>query len=72
MISENFEDCLRTSISIGGDSDTLAAISCAIAEAYYRDIDETLKEQVIALLPPCNNNCDADAVLRKFNEDMAK
>lgn len=35
LISENFEDCLRTSISIGGDSDTLCAISCAIAEAYY-------------------------------------
>lgn len=35
LISESFEDCLRTSISIGGDSDTLCAISCAIAEAYY-------------------------------------
>lgn len=35
LISESFEDCLRTSISIGGDSDTLCAISYAIAEAYY-------------------------------------
>lgn len=35
LISNSFEDCLRTSISIGGDSDTLCAISCAIAEAYY-------------------------------------
>ena len=35
LISENFEDCLRTSVSIGGDTDTLCAISCAIAEAYY-------------------------------------
>lgn len=35
LISENFEDCLRTSISIGGDADTLCAISCAIAEAFY-------------------------------------
>ena len=35
LISENFEDCLRTSISIGGDSDTISAISCSIAEAYY-------------------------------------
>ncbi len=31
----DFEDCLRNCISIGGDSDTLAAISCAIAGAYY-------------------------------------
>ena len=33
--SESFEDCVRTSISVGGDSDTLAAISCAVAEAFY-------------------------------------
>lgn len=35
LISKNFEDCIRTTISIGGDCDTTAAISCAIAEAYY-------------------------------------
>ena len=35
FISESFEDCLKTTISIGGDSDTLCAISGAIAEAYY-------------------------------------
>lgn len=35
LISNSFEDCLRTTISIGGDCDTTAAISCAIAEAYY-------------------------------------
>lgn len=35
LISNSFEDCLRTSISIGGDSDTLCAISCALAEAHY-------------------------------------
>lgn len=35
LISKDFEDCLRTTISIGGDCDTTAAISCAIAEAYY-------------------------------------
>ncbi len=33
--STDFEDCIRNTISIGGDSDTLAAISGAIAEAYY-------------------------------------
>lgn len=35
LISKDFEDCIRTTISIGGDCDTTAAISCAIAEAYY-------------------------------------
>ena len=38
--STGFEDCIRNTISIGGDSDTLAAISGAIAEAYYGVPDE--------------------------------
>ena len=33
--SESFEDAIRNAISIGGDSDTLAAITGAVAEAYY-------------------------------------
>ncbi len=33
--SENFEDAVRNAISIGGDSDTIAAITGSIAEAYY-------------------------------------
>ena len=33
--STNFEDAIRNAISIGGDSDTLAAITGSIAEAYY-------------------------------------
>jgi len=33
--STDFEDAIRNAISIGGDSDTIAAITGAIAEAYY-------------------------------------
>lgn len=33
--SKSFEDAIRNAISIGGDSDTLAAICGGIAEAYY-------------------------------------
>jgi hypothetical protein len=33
--SSSFEDAIRTAISVGGDSDTLAAITGGIAEAYY-------------------------------------
>lgn len=33
--AESFEDTLRTAISVGGDSDTLAAIACSVAEAFY-------------------------------------
>ena len=48
--SNNFEDCLRKSISIGGDTDTIAAISCSIAEAFY-GIPENIKKQAISYLP---------------------
>ena len=33
--SSSFEDALRIAISVGGDSDTLAAITCSVAEAFY-------------------------------------
>lgn len=33
--STNFEDAIRNAISIGGDSDTIAAITGGVAEAYY-------------------------------------
>lgn len=37
--SNNFEDAIRNAVSLGGDSDTLAAITGSIAWAYYRDFD---------------------------------
>lgn len=52
LISDSFEDCLRTTISIGGDCDTTSAISCAIAEAFYGYIPEELVEQVRKKLTP--------------------
>jgi len=51
LISKDFEDCLRTTISIGGDCDTTAAISCAIAEAYYKEIPEELIDSLGEKLP---------------------
>ena len=33
--SSSFEDCIRNTMSIGGDSDTLGAIAGAIAEGFY-------------------------------------
>ena len=47
--SENFEDAIRNAISIGGDSDTLAAITGSIAEASY-GIPEDIKEKAINYL----------------------
>ena len=38
--STDFEDAIRNAISVGGDSDTLAAITGAVAGAYYGVPDE--------------------------------
>lgn len=35
LISNSFEDTIRTGVSIGGDSDTLCAIAGSVAEAFY-------------------------------------
>ena len=35
----NFEDAIRNAISIGGDSDTIAAITGSVAEAYFGLLD---------------------------------
>lgn len=42
--STGFEDCIRNCISIGGDSDTIAAIAGGIAEAFYGIPDEIWAE----------------------------
>ena len=48
---EDYEDVIRNCISIGGDSDTLAAIAGGIAEAYY-GVPEELKARLGDFLPP--------------------
>jgi len=48
--SNDFEDAIRKAISIGGDSDTIAAITGSIAEAYY-GIDNKLIKKVEDYLP---------------------
>ena len=48
--STDFEDCLRKAISIGGDTDTIAAIACSIAESFY-GIPEDLKNKALSYLP---------------------
>ena len=68
LISSSFEDCLRKSVSIGGDTDTLCAISCAIAEAYYKDIDKKLIDFVLSKLPEDKNGLSPKTILRDFIE----
>ena len=47
--SNNFEDAIRTGISIGGDSDTLCAITGAVAEAYY-GVNKKMQKGALAYL----------------------
>ena len=47
--STDFEDAIRNAISIGGDSDTIAAITGSVAEAYY-GIDEEMKKSALSFL----------------------
>ena len=49
--SKNFEDAIRNAISIGGDSDTIAAITGAIAEAYY-GVPDNLRTSAVKFLYP--------------------
>ena len=69
--SESFEDAIRTAISVGGDSDTLAAITGSIAEAYYgipKDLydtaitylDEPLKQILFAFESVFGSNLQAE------------
>ena len=49
--SHDFEDAIRKAVSLGGDSDTIAAITGGIAQAFYREIPEYIVQKVKALLP---------------------
>lgn len=48
--AKNFEETIRLAVSIGGDSDTIAAIAGSIAESYYL-IPENIKSQALAFIP---------------------
>jgi len=49
--STSFEDAIRNAISIGGDSDTIACISGAIAHAYYGEVPKEILQGMTKILP---------------------
>lgn len=69
--SKDFEDAIRNAISIGGDSDTIGAITGSMAEAYY-DVPLQIREQALTYLdPPLVNTLqafEATYPLRKFTD----
>ena len=58
---DSFEDVLRTAVSLGGDSDTIAAIAGSIAEGYY-GLSADWKKETFSRLP--ENLAD---ILRRFD-----
>lgn len=66
LISDSFEDCLRTTISIGGDCDTTSAMSCAIAEAFYKQINYKFIFKTLDLFPPEKDGCCPKQIISTF------
>lgn len=64
--AEDFEDSIRNAVSLGGDTDTLAAITGSIAEAFF-GILEVLKAE-------CRNRIDVEmlGVLDAFDEALGR
>ena len=62
--SNDFESVLRLTVSIGGDSDTLAAITGGIAEAYY-GIPTAIETQAMSYLTE-----EFKKVVREFREKI--
>ena len=53
--SADYEDAVRRAVALGGDSDTIACMAGAIAEAYY-GMPEELKMKAMQILDPfCGN-----------------
>lgn len=59
---EDFEDCIRNAVSIGGDSDTLGCITGSIAEAFY-GIPDSIRNEALDYLTP-----DLKSVVREFED----
>ena len=64
--SHDFESALRLAVSIGGDSDTLAAITGGIAEAYY-GIPADIEAQALTYLPK-----EFREVVREFQHEVGR
>jgi ADP-ribosylglycohydrolase len=50
--ADSFEAAVRNAVSLGGDTDTMACIAGAIAEAYFGGIPEAIAQEVENRIPP--------------------
>jgi len=61
--SEGFEDAVRKAISLGGDSDTIACMTGAIAEAFYGGVPAEIEAEVLKRL-----DAPVRGVLQQFQQ----
>ena len=61
--STSLEDCLRNAVSLGGDSDTIAAIACSIFAANKECRDDEVMMPFTKYLPP-----DLKAIMENFED----
>lgn len=49
--STDYESAIRLAVSLGGDADTMGAITGGIAEAFYGEVPEHIRKEVMKRLP---------------------
>lgn len=69
--SNDYESAIRNAIWLKGDADTQACIAGAIAEAYYEEIPEYLKDFAYKLLPDDINKIISQYYIKKVSNFLA-
>ncbi len=65
--STDFEDAIRLAVSLGGDTDTLACITGAVAEAFYGGVPDRIAREALSRLDPA-----ILVVVRRFRDHFAQ
>ena len=65
--STDFEDAVRLAVSLGGDADTMGAITGGIAEAFYGGVPKHIRKEVLKRLPN-----DFIGVMSKFYQKFVE
>ena len=68
LCSTDFESSIRNAVSLGSDSDTVAAITGSIAEAFYGGVPVSIKHEVLRRSIPD----EFKNVLTRFNEVIGR
>ena len=65
--STDYESAIRLAVSLGGDADTMGAITGCIAEAFYGGVPDHIRKEVLKILPN-----EFIEVMRKFYQKFVE